>query len=131
MEISDLVEKLRTCSNNETRDVAMELAHIGTDEAVEALIKIAEGGIKIEYPLLRSLVIVYRRPAWWKRKVPVDEERVYDVSIRYNLYEQITAIEALAETGSQIAIDYINRVLEFTTKISPTFHSTCTHQPYC
>ena len=82
MEISDLVEKLRTCSNNETRDVAMELAHIGTDEAVEALIKIAEGGIKIEYPLLRSLVIVYRRPAWWKRKVPVDEERVYDVSIR-------------------------------------------------
>ena len=38
-----LGKKLRTCSSKERKDVAMELAHTGTDYAVEELIRMVEG----------------------------------------------------------------------------------------
>lgn len=40
---ADLVKRLRTCSAGERRNIAMELAQTGTDEAVAELIRMVEG----------------------------------------------------------------------------------------
>ena len=40
---ADLVQRLRTCSAEERKAVAMELARTGTDEAVAELINMVEG----------------------------------------------------------------------------------------
>lgn len=41
--VSDLIKKLRACSSQERKDVAMELAHTRTNEAIRELIKMVEG----------------------------------------------------------------------------------------
>lgn len=75
----DLVKKLRTCSKEERRAAAMELAQTGTDEAIRELIAMADG------------------------------RRRYGLSW-YDLDEQLIGVEALAETKSQIALNYLRKV---------------------
>ena len=80
---SDLIQILRTCSKEETVAAAMELAHTGTDEAVNELIRMIEANRRY-------------RLRW------------------YGYDDQLTAIDALGETGSRKAHNYLNELINTT-----------------
>lgn len=88
----DLLQRLRTCSTEERRDVAMELAQIQSKESVEALKYVADGNLRTQ------------QRHWYTLGIKVDHY------FRFN--DQLTAIEALGETGHRQALDYLKSLLE-------------------
>lgn len=74
-----LVKRLRTCPSEERKKVALTLARQGTEEAVDELLRMAEGG----------------RRHWLQR---------------YDRTDQIIAVMALGESGSERALEYLKKV---------------------
>ena len=82
------------------KGVALNLACTGTDEAVTELIRIANGG---SYT-----------PEQWGRKhwYSLSESLLSEKRWEYNSHEQLVAIEALGETRSKRALDYLTKFAE-------------------
>lgn len=94
MGVEELIEELNAYSLEQKRDIAVQLAKRGTDEAVDALIQIADG-------------VKSYKPRTWKvlwRKIP----REYS-----SLEEQLIAIQALAETMHLKAYEYLVSLTEY------------------
>ncbi|MFQ5531955.1 MAG: HEAT repeat domain-containing protein [Candidatus Nanoarchaeia archaeon] len=90
---ADLIQKLRTSPVGE-RNIARELANIGSRKAVAELKKMVEGKIKA-YSLRTYKTFWLKRP------------------IRYSPHEQRIGIEALGETRSPDALDYLRRLYTY------------------
>ena len=90
---SNLMQRLRTCSTEERRTVAIELVHIGTDDAIEALIQMADG--------VKNYIPGSWRNLW--RDKPTEF---------YELEDQLIAIDTLGETGSKRALKYLNKIMD-------------------
>ena len=89
----DLVQRLRTCSTEERRAVAREVAQLGTDDAVSELKKMVESEIRDYTP--RTL------GTFW-RKLPIN----------YSGDDIYLGIEALGETRSIDALDYLKGLIK-------------------
>ena len=81
----NLIQRLRTCSAEERKTSAMELAKNGTDEAVRELVRMVGG----------------KRRRWLSF---------------YNFNEQKIGIEALGETRSKKALDYLKNLVSYEIK---------------
>lgn len=92
---ADLVQRLSTCSAEERRAAAMELAQTGTDEAVRGLIGIVEAG--------NHTPEIWRRKPWYS----LHKECVQPERWEYGLSDQLTAIEILGETRNISALEYL------------------------
>ena len=87
----DLVEKLRTCSIDKRRSVAVELGKTRTDQAVMELQNMVGGGV-------RDYTDRTCRTLWFKR------------AIRYTVEEQYIAVSALGETGRKDVLEYLKKM---------------------
>jgi len=85
---ADLIQRLRTCSTDERRDVAIELAQKRADDGVRELQNMVEGGV-------RDYTDRTYRTFWLKRP------------IRYSGEDQYVGVEALVETGRADVLDYL------------------------
>ena len=101
----DLIQKIRNCPKEEMKDLAIELGKTGTKESVDELIRIADGG---KYTPEK---ITYKEKPWYslKRK---EIDRIELEKWEYSLHEQLIAIDALGETKSGVALEYLNNLLE-------------------
>jgi hypothetical protein len=92
---SNLIQRLRTCSVEERRAVAMELARSRTDEAVAELIKRINDG--------KYCPAKYGKRHWFSLSESLLQEEVCEGD-----YEsQLVAIEALGETRREEALKYL------------------------
>jgi len=90
---ADLVQRLRTCSAEERRAVAIELAKTGTDEAVTELARMVEADV-MNYTPRTHRTIWQRRP------------------IFYSYEDQLIGVTALGETRSQKALYYLESIYQ-------------------
>jgi hypothetical protein len=115
--IEILVQRLRTCAPEERRDVAMRLAQTGTEEAVGELMNMVSSGVSRRLPAETSYRDVLERPHWWSRtRVKRQEPYQYDPSEHYDGHDQLIGVEALAETGSKIALRYLQELIKYDHK---------------
>ncbi len=109
----DLIQRLRTCPVEERRAIAMELAQTGTDEAVTELVKIVEGG---NYTPPR-----YNKKHWYS----LDRTLLEEENFQYNSDEQLMAVEALGETRSRKAYNYLNWLIAKTKSSRRRYGMKC------
>lgn len=96
---ADLIQRLRTCSTEERRAVAMKLAKSGSDETVTELVRIADGG---EFTQPQGF-----RKHWYSLHL------TYPYSAESTVKTQLMAIEALGETRNKKALDYLTYLAEW------------------
>jgi len=80
----NLVDRLRTCPIEQRGAIAIQLAELGTDKAIDELVRMVEG----------------------RRKYKI---RFWGGSYSYN--DQLIGIEALGETGSKKALEYLKALI--------------------
>ncbi len=99
----DLIQRLRTCSTDERRAIAIGLAHIRNNETVSELIRMVEGEVRDYTPR------TYR--TWWQKK-----------TIRYSYQDQLIGIASLGETGSPKALHYLENLFQsHSSEMTDTF----------
>jgi len=90
--VLELINKIRFApSSEERREIALQLASIKEDEAHDELYRMADGEI------------IYTPRTWkrlWLRKAITE----------YGLEDQLIAIEALAETGTEKALNFLRNI---------------------
>jgi hypothetical protein len=108
---SDLVQKLRTCSVEERKGIAMELAKLGTDEALQELINMVDTGVRVLHPKETRYRDVVEKLHWWNKNKIKQEPYEFDPSEHYDFEDQKIGIEALGETGRNDACKYLQSLL--------------------
>ena len=96
--VEDLIQRLRACSIEERRAVAMDLAQTRNDEAVSELIRMAEGGI--------STPSCFGRAKWYH----LSKSLLSLGNVEFSGRDQLVAVEALGKTENKKALDYLKKL---------------------
>ncbi len=103
-----LVLRMRTCSAKERKSVAFELSRAGTDEAISELIRMVNAEVRICDPSEIPDGQTLRKPHWWSR--PWTMRYQIHPWGHYNYDDQIAGIEALGETQSSKALEFLRNL---------------------
>lgn len=93
-EYRSLIEKLRHFEPEEKKAAAIALALMGEEEALDVLIRIANGGH-------------YTPEIWAKKHWYSSRKKVSDEKWEYSLQDQLEAIDALGKTRNTKALEYL------------------------
>lgn len=113
---AELIQRVTECTPDRRTQAAIELAKLGTADAVQSLIGIASGG---DY----TAPVVGRR-RWYSLFKSVLKTGYW----QYGLNLQLAAIEALGHSRSEVALDFLRRVSECVE--SEDYHHGNRHDPY-
>lgn len=124
--ISDLVERLRTCPAGKRKEVAFELARRGTSEAVGELIRMVDAELRISYPT--ETRYKGEKIHWWSRKTKLVSYEYTQPAENYGFEDQLIGIEALGETGSARALEYLKNLIREERRLETLTRPACATQ---
>lgn len=105
--INDMLQKLKY---SPSKEAAMQLGRTGADEAVSELINMVECSIRISHPTETRYVDSVYKPNWWNKKRIRKEKLSYTPMEYYEEDTQLIGVEALGETRSERALEYLEKV---------------------